>query len=287
MRVVVFESRLSGPLGELVQRHGGEPLRAPALREVPLESNAAALEFARRLRAGEFDVVIFLTGVGTRYLAQLIERDTSREDWVGSLGRCEVVARGPKSVAALRELGARVDVQVPEPNTWNEVLNTLDERRSLEGTRIAVQEYGKPNTDLLAGLEQRGGTVTRVPVYRWALPEDIGPLQEGCRALAEGRAGAALFTSAQQIVHLFQIGSDHGHEDSLRDALGARVVIGSIGPTTTEALLEHGLMADIEPEHPKMGHLAAALAARWRDVPKAIPASAFGAVADPGRESRP
>ena len=34
-----------------------------------------------------------------------------------------------------------------------------------------------------------------------------------------------------------------------------RVVVGSIGPITSEELREHGLSVDFEPEHPKMGFL--------------------------------
>jgi uroporphyrinogen-III synthase len=33
------------------------------------------------------------------------------------------------------------------------------------------------------------------------------------------------------------------------------MLIASIGPTTTEALLRHSLRADIEPSHPKLGIL--------------------------------
>src|SRR5262249_3375924 len=149
LRVAAFESRMAGPMADLIAKHGGVPLVAPALREVPIGDNPEALAFARRLLAGEFDLVIFLTGVGTRYLAQDIEAEIPREEWVEALGRVEVVVRGPKPLSALRELKARVDVQVPEPNTWNEVLATLDERRDLSGLSIAVQEYGKPNPELI------------------------------------------------------------------------------------------------------------------------------------------
>ena len=42
----------------------------------------------------------------------------------------------------------------------------------LEGKRVAVQEYGVSNPDLIAGLEARGALVFPVPVYRWALPKN-------------------------------------------------------------------------------------------------------------------
>ena len=88
------------------------------------------------------------------------------------------MVRGPKPLAPLREWKVRVDLQAPEPNTWHEVLAMLDARLPVAGLRVAVQEYGKSNPELIEGLESRAGpTVTRVPVYRWALPEDTTPLR--------------------------------------------------------------------------------------------------------------
>ena len=91
-------------------------------------------------------------------------------------------------MAALRELEVPVWVTAPEPNTWREVLAALDGAQhefSLDGRRVAVQEYGASNPDLLAGLEARGARVTRVPVYQWALPDDLAPLEAGARAIVD------------------------------------------------------------------------------------------------------
>lgn len=268
LRVASFEARMAGPMADLIRKHGGRPVEAPALREVAIGDNPEALAFADRLVAGEFDVVIFLTGVGTRFLAQEIETRYPRDEWVAALKRARIVIRGPKPLAPLRELGARVDLQAPEPNTWRELLGALDARLPVDGLRVAVQEYGQPNPELIDGLEQRGAAVTRVPVYRWSLPDDTGPLRRAIVEVAEGRIGAVLFTAAQQVIHLIEVAGREGREADLRAALGRSVVVGSVGPTTTETLRARGLSVDVEPEHPKMGHLVAALAARWRSVGK-------------------
>jgi uroporphyrinogen-III synthase len=268
VRVASFESRLASPMADLVARHGGVAVEAPALREIPITDNAEALAFADHLVAGAFDVVLFLTGVGARFLAQAIETRIDRAVWTAALAKTKVVVRGPKPLVALRELGVRVDLQVPEPNTWHEVLSTFDRRLPVKGLRIAVQEYGKPNAELIGGLEARGAAVTRVPVYRWALPDETGPLRRAIAEIAEGQIAVVLFTSAQQVEHVLLIAAETGCEQELRTAFDRRVVVGSIGPTTSEALREHGLPVDIEPEHPKMGHLVSAVAERWRTVRK-------------------
>ena len=269
LRIAALESRLAGPMSSLIRKHGGEPVEAPALREVPIGENPQALDFARRLIAGEFDVVLFLTGVGARYLLQEIETTIAPETFFDALNRASVIVRGPKPLAVMREWNVKVDVQVPEPNTWKDILATVDRLQPIAGKRVAVQEYGKPNPDLVAGLEHRGATVTRVPVYRWALPVDTKPLENAIRQLAEGKIDAVLFTSAQQVVHLLEVAANLRLEDKVIAMLRTHVIVGSVGPTTSETLREHGLPVDIEPEHPKMGHLVNALAEGWRSIPKA------------------
>lgn len=283
LRVAAFESRMAGPMTELIARQGGVPVEAPSLREIPLGENREAIAFAHRLIGGEFDVVLFLTGVGSRYLLDAVASEIPREAFLEALGRVKVAVRGPKPLAVMREWKVQPDLVVPEPNTWREILDAIDARLPVSGLRAAVQEYGKPNPELIEGLERRGAAVTRVPVYRWALPEDTGPLRRAVHLIADGRVGAALFTSAQQIAHLIQVAAEERRDVELREALGRAVVIGSIGPTTNEALAEQGLRHDIVPEHPKMGHLVVAVATGWRGVGKEVPQSAFGPEEGPPR----
>src|SRR5688572_31977021 len=117
-------------MASIVSSYGGHAVAAPSMKEVPLESNPDAIAFADALDRGEFDLVILLTGVGTRALVAVVERVRgSRESFVQALGRAKVAARGPKPVAALRELGLMPWVTAPEPNTWREVLNALDAKQ--------------------------------------------------------------------------------------------------------------------------------------------------------------
>jgi uroporphyrinogen-III synthase len=264
LRVLALESRRAPEIATLIRNSGGEPLVAPALREVPLDSNAEALAFDESLRRGNVDVVIFLTGVGTRALVSVVEQTGSRESFLTALRRTKVVVRGPKPMAALRELDVPVWLAVPEPNTWRELLAALDAKASeqpLAGARVAVQEYGASNADLLDGLRTRGAQVTRVPVYRWALPEDIEPLKAAVNAVARGEVDVVMFTTSMQVVHLLQVARDMNLQASVLKSL-TRMVIASIGPTTSEELQRHGLAADLEPSHPRMGFLVREAAER-------------------------
>jgi uroporphyrinogen-III synthase len=257
LRVLSLESRRAPEMAKLIENYGGRAIVAPSMREVPLESNTEALAFARTLAANGFDMVIFLTGVGTRALARVVETIYPLEQFAEALRKVTVVARGPKPVAALKELGVPVTIAVPEPNTWRDLLRALDEKSgtaALKPKRVAVQEYGASKAELLAGLAERGAQVTRVPVYQWALPEDTGPLRASVETIARGEIDVALFTTSIQVAHLLRIAREMNLEQKLRLAF-ARILIGSIGPMTSEELREQGLTADFEPAHPKMGFL--------------------------------
>src|SRR4029453_6354500 len=104
--------------------------------------------------------------------------------------------RAPKPVAALRRLGLVPEVVAPEPNTWRELVAALDSAMDLRGRRVVVQEYGRSNQGPLAALAERAAQIRSVPVYRWALPEDCGPLLEGIERLSDGRADVAVFPTA-------------------------------------------------------------------------------------------
>jgi uroporphyrinogen-III synthase len=257
LRVLSLESRRAAEMAKLIANYGGVATVAPSMREVPLESNTEAQEFARTLDADGFDMVIFLTGVGARALGRVAETVYPRDRFVAALRRVPLVARGPKPVAALKEMGLQVTLAVPEPNTWRELLQALDQKTDslpLNGRRVAVQEYGASNVELLAGLAQRGAQVTRVPVYEWALPDDTSPLRSAISAIARGEVDVSLFTTSVQVIHLLKIAAEMKLEEAVRLAF-ARILVGSIGPVTSEELRAHGIPPDFEPSHPKMGFL--------------------------------
>ena len=256
MTVAAFESRMADHMAALIARHGGNPLVAPSLREIPLEHNTEALDFAKRLMAGTVDLLILLTGVGTRTLVDVWQTQFPLEAIRQALTRTTLLCRGPKPIAALKELGLKPHLTVPEPNTWRDILHTLDNWRSegLTGLRIAIQEYGVAHPDLAQGLIERGAVVRSVAVYRWALPDDVEPLKRTLRSIVEGHVSVVLFTSAAQVDQVVKLLDAAGELAAFRDALG-NTMVASIGPITSQRLRDHHLPVDFEPSHARMGIL--------------------------------
>lgn len=246
-------------MAELIRINGGDPFVAPALMEAPIEQNDRAFTFRDRLYAGEFDMVIFLTGVGTRFLDRVLATRDPEDRFRSALRRLTVVARGPKPTAVLREWNVPVSISIPEPNTWREVLAAVAPRAE---RRVAVQEYGRPNPELLEGLAAQGREVLAVPVYQWKLPDDTRPLMEAMDSLLHGKFQVALFTTGVQIEHFLEVAVERGQRDEAIAAL-QRAFVASIGPDCSESLRACGIKPQMEPSHPKMGLLVREAAAEY------------------------
>ncbi|MGH7208723.1 MAG: uroporphyrinogen-III synthase, partial [Nitrospiraceae bacterium] len=241
-------------MARLIGNYGGQAFVAPALREIPIQDNPAALCFGARLIDGQVDILILMTGIGTTILFEILRSRHPMSSITAKLKQTAIVARGPKPVAALKTLGITPTLTVPEPNTWVEVVSTLDEYRPVKGLRIAVQEYGISNPDLLQALKQRGAEVFPVPIYRWALPEDTGPLKQVLGQIIAGSIQVLLVTNAAQIDHVIQLLEQEGTTAQFKEAC-RKMVVASIGPTASERLKHYDLPVDFEPSHPKMGVL--------------------------------
>jgi len=262
LRVLSLESRRAVEIEKLIRARGGDPFVAPSMREIPLQDNPQAFQFAEKLLQDSFDMVIFLTGVGARLLNQVLETKYPQGTLADALRKVTVVVRGSKPMGVMREWNVPVAVAVPEPNTWREILAATADRTE---KRIAVQEFGRTSGELLEGLRSRGAEVTTVAVYQWDLPEDTGPLRQAARRLAAGEFDVAMFTTSVQVPHLLRIATEEGVEQQAREALG-RMVVASVGPSTSETLREYGIAPDMEPSHPKMGFLVSETAGRAREI---------------------
>lgn len=257
LRVLSLESRRAKEIEGLIRRLDGEAFVAPSVQERALEDHGDAVRFVERLESGEFDLVVCMTGAGLSFLRDVIATHMPVERLAAALRRVTIVSRGPKPVPLLRAMNVPVQVVVPEPNTWKEIVQAVADRPE---RRIAVQEYGRPNLEMNAALERLGAQVAPIAIYRWELPEDREPLREAARRLAARRLDVVIFTSSIQLDHLLEIARDLGVETQVLGTLRNDVAIASVGPVMTATLEAYGLPADIIPNHPKMGPLVKAAA---------------------------
>ena len=251
LRVLAFETRHSAEIEELVRGFGGEAVVVPAVRKMRIESPESALVFAANLLRGEYDLVIFLTDSGVRLLMETANSRYGTAEFIAALRKVKIASRGPKPSKVLAEYGLQAAVSAPEPHTWRELIAALEQEfgSSLAKMRVAVQEYAASNLEFLIALAERSGSVTRIPLYEWALPEDVKPLRECVLGIAGRYADIVLFTTAVQVMHLFQVANAMASTGPMLAGLKSSLIL-SIGPSTSEELRRHSLEPDFEPSHP-------------------------------------
>lgn len=251
---LAFESRMADSTAQLLQRKGARTISAPSMQEVPLEDHTDVFSFCEELFDGNVDILICMTGVGTNMLVKTMKTKYDWDDIHQALSGITVVSRGPKPAKVLRELKIPIDIKVPEPNTWKELLKSLADNEltsDLNGKLVVIQEYGEPNEKLNAELEARGAELLQTSIYRWALPDDLEPLKKGIRAILNGESDVVLFTSKTQVNHVMKVADMVASKEELRKAL-EDVVVASIGPVCSSGLKSHGIKADFEPSRPKL-----------------------------------
>jgi len=256
-RVAILESRLGRQLVDLVAKHGGVPVHAPALSEVPDVDPAFVKRLVDDLGAHPARLAIFQTGVGTQALFAATDRLGITDDLLEILAALTVAVRGPKPTVALRARHVRIDLSARDPFTTHEVLDAV-QSIAIDGARVVVQRYGVTNVELEDALKVRGAEVVEIPTYRWALPANTQLLIDLIGALERREVDAVMFTNAAQVRNLFAIATTLGRADALRAAL-AGTLIASIGPVASTALRDFGVNPTLEASPPKLGPLVSAL----------------------------
>ena len=257
-RIGLLEARLSSELAELVRREGGEPVCAPSVTEAPVDVTALLPALIEDIRPGRVQLVVFLTGAGAASLLDQARDAGMYEPLAAALRAATIVCRGPKPAAVLRKHGIPVHVNARSPHTTGELLEVLRDA-FVASQGVALLHDGGGNPPLVAALRERGARVQELRSYEWRLPDDVEPIERLIAELIDGRLDAVAFTNQVQVRHLFQVGGRIGRTAALRYALRHRTVVGSIGPTCSLALDEHGVPPHTVASPPKMRPLVAAV----------------------------
>jgi uroporphyrinogen-III synthase len=262
-RVLAFvEARMPDEMASLVRRHGGVPYSAPVMQEIYLRDDPEVRQLVSDICGGCIDIVVLLTGVGTRALVETAASMGRQEEFIRALDGLTVVARSPKPSRVLRQHKVHIDIMPPEPYTSEDLVESIA-GLDLKGARVAVQRYGGPSSFLLQSLKARDAQVREVTLYTWGLPVDRAPVVRLIDDLNRGEVSALAFTSQPQVLNLLTIARDVGKERELMDTLNGPVLVASVGPVCSRRLRESGIKIDVEPEHPHMGNLVMAVAEYW------------------------
>lgn len=251
-RVGVTAARKVEEQRALLERRGAEVVWAPVLGPAPYEVDDDALRArTREVLAGPVDVVVATTGIGVRTWLTRAEAWGLQEPLVAALQGAEVLARGPKTVGALRRFGVEEAFVAPR----EDVAGLRDRLRAtdLRGRRVVVQEHAVPLDGLAAELRAAGAVVELVTVYRIGTPERPGSVAALLDEVAAHRLDAVTFTSALSVEAFLEAAEEHGLRHQVLAALREDVLPVCVGHVTSAALAAH----DVEGRHPERARLTA------------------------------
>ncbi|WP_182378865.1 uroporphyrinogen-III synthase [Nocardioides sp. WS12] len=233
-RIGVTAARRAEEQITLLERRGATVVHAPALSVDPNRIDEVGLLAATKdVLSQPVDIFVATTGIGLKSWFAASERWGLQAELLAHLDKAEILARGPKSVGALRRSGLR-ELWAPESEAFEDVLGHL-RGRDLNGLRIVVQEHGQSLSMAAHALRRLGAEVTTVAVYRVEGADDPEPMFGLIEQIAERRVHAVTFTAAPAIAALMDAAGTTGHRDEVITAFQADVIASCIGPVTAAA----------------------------------------------------
>ena len=257
--VAVTASRRRDELGALLEQWGARVVYAPALRLVPIADNAELRRATEDCLSAPLDVVIATTGFGFRGWLEAAEGWGIGDALLGRLQAATVIARGPKARGAVRTSGL-TDSAAFSAESTEDIVGLL-RGRSMVGQRVAVQLYGEPAPELIGELRSAGAEVIEIPVYRWALPEDISSISRLIDAIVARSVDAVAFTSAPAVTHVLQVAQDSGQLEQMLAALRRDVLVVCVGPVAAAPFDRLGVPT-ARPARARLGALAREIVTR-------------------------
>ncbi len=233
-RIGVTAARKGEDQIALLERRGAKVDWAPALSSDPNQVDDAELRASTLAVLSEpIDIFVATTGIGMKAWFEAARAWGLHDELVAGIGASEVLARGPKSVGALRRNGVR-ELWAPDSECFEDVLVHL-RGRDLAGLRIVVQEHGQSLSMVAHALQRQGARVDVVTVYRVAGAEDPEPMFAMVELIARRELDAVTFTSAPAVASMMEAAGVTGRRDEVVAAFQADVVATCVGPVTAAA----------------------------------------------------
>jgi uroporphyrinogen III methyltransferase/synthase len=237
--VVTRAQSQAGTLSTQLRELGARPVEVPTIRiEPPADGGAALRRAAGRLRAGEYDWVVFSS-------ANAVEALLGHLADARAFGLARIAAIGPGTADSLQAARLIADL-VPERAVAEGLLDAFP-RPPRARARVLLPRAAAGRDVLPDGLAATGWEVDAVTAYR-----TVGMSLTGSQRAAVARADAVCFASASAVGSFLAAAGD-------TEALPPVVVC--IGPTTAAAAAAAGLEVTAVADPHTVPGLVAALVA--------------------------
>ena len=249
--VGVTADRRSAEQIRLLEGRGATCVHGPVIRTDLLDRADQLAAVTGSLARSE---PVLTTGLGVRSWFTAAREHGFIEDLVELFARSELWARGPKAARAIRSEGFEPTWQAPGAR-YDDVVERFGER--LDGEiaigPVGVQVDGAGAASLCDRLEELGGVVTTVPLYKWSLPSDPSAAEALIGGVLDGEIQAVTFTAKPAVENLLEIAERMGSERELVEALTNSAVAACVGPVCASAFDEFDSIVPLVPEQHRLG----------------------------------
>ncbi|MFV0259225.1 MAG: uroporphyrinogen-III synthase [Acidimicrobiales bacterium] len=236
---------------KLLSGRGAACLHGPVIKTHPVDAADALRDVTERLGHEPPAMVVLTTGVGVRGWLEAAAAFHLDAELDTVLDGAELLARGPKATGALVAAGHEVTWTTPRAR-YDDVIELLSDR-GVAGARVAVQQDGAGALDLCRRIEALGAKVTRVPVYRWSLPDDMTAAEALVRAVVDGRVHGITFTARPAVENFLEIATMIDLGDQVAEGFRTDVAVFCVGPVCAGGLIDAGFDPPHVPERHRLG----------------------------------
>lgn len=251
-RVGVTSDRRSQDLISALERRGAEVLHAPALKIAPHDQDTILVAETRALIEARPEVVLITTGYGMRRWLEVADTVGLGARLTEVLEDALILARGPKSVGAIRAAGLEEEAASASDTTAS--LIDAVHQAGLTGRRVAIQLHGYTDEIQLARLRDLSARVWTVTPYRWVPPAAPDRLTRLIEATCARHLDAVTFTSAPGAEATVAVAREIGLLDEFVAALETDVLAVAVGPVTAGPLRDAGATV-LAPDRHRLGAL--------------------------------
>lgn len=236
----------SSALRERLEALGAEVLELPLIKvaqDIDKQTLADCL-----LELGTYDWVIFTSANGVKHF---FDQFFKLFEDIRALGLLRIACVGETTAKAVQALHLKVEC-MPKKATADSLANELIGTGSLDSAKVLLVTGNMNRETLEKKLEEARAIVDRLPVYKTELNDLSG--DPAAASFRKQGADAILFASSSAVE------SFAAQRETLRLAPGARRPLnGSIGPQTSDSLLNAGMSVDFKAETPSLEDLVDAL----------------------------
>lgn len=233
-RIGITAARKADEQIALFERRGATVVWGPALSPHPSYLDDEPLRaVTSHVIATPPDFFVTTTGVGMNAWFEAADRWGVGAEFAAALGGARILARGPKSRAALRRRGLREEWSPPQESVAA-VLNHLREL-GISGSRLVWQEHGSTLGEVSRWLAELGADGLVAPVYRIEPAKDPTALHHLIGEVAERAVEALTFTSAPAVSAFMRAAGETSREQDVRRALTDAVVTVCVGAIAADA----------------------------------------------------